>query len=173
MQMVLQESVKLSDYYLLDILNVPFGGFFEKNFFLNSTNFFFDCSFGNMAEGATMQGPIVGTCMDMCPLKERLDRQEFHDLSVFEKLPYSNELINHLNDFKLNFYCRVDHKRAVKKYARPSVNLERQDVSPDEIRPPAVLKRTQEYLFNEILERADQPFYEIHNFLRDRLRSIR
>jgi hypothetical protein len=62
---------------------------------------------------------------------------------------------------------------AVKKYARPSVNLDNVEVMPSEVRPPSVLKHTMDYLIDSILHRRDHGIIEVYNFIRDRSRSIR
>uniref|UniRef100_A0A7S2ZHY5 RRM domain-containing protein n=2 Tax=Rhodosorus marinus TaxID=101924 RepID=A0A7S2ZHY5_9RHOD len=107
---------------------------------------------------------LVGTCLDMCPEKERYDREIQRDLFSFEILagtenPGPGE------------YPRVDHNKAVKKYARSAAFAE--EATPEMVRPPSVLKQVMEYLLTKIVDRDDVSFVEIHNFLRDRTRSIR
>lgn len=106
---------------------------------------------------------IIGTCPDMCPEKERYEREQFQDLSIFEMEPGTEQ----------DKIPRVRHEWAVKKFARPSVNLEGTETLPEEIRPVHMLNQTMDYLITRILDRSDVPFYEVHNFIRDRSRSIR
>ena len=69
---------------------------------------------------------------------------------------------------------KVRHEWAVKKFARPSVNLDQTEVSSDEIRPPKVLLKTMNYLMENVIDRDDGiPWHDVHNFIRDRTRSIR
>ncbi|KAA8498783.1 Germinal-center associated nuclear protein [Porphyridium purpureum] len=110
---------------------------------------------------------LVGTCLDMCPAKERIDRQEQRDLSIFEILPGTGAN----GEASL-----VDHAHAVKKYARSAAASEA--ARPEQIRPPQVLVRTMDYLIDEILDKGERnfagaTFVDVHNFVRDRTRSIR
>ncbi len=52
--------------------------------------------------------------MDMCPEKERYDREKFKDLSVFEMVPGTEH----------DSIPKVKHEWAMKKYKRPSVLLD-------------------------------------------------
>lgn len=118
--------------------------------------------------------PIVGTCLDMCPEKERYEREEWKDLSVFEMVWFGiQSSLLQVPGTEHDKIPRVDHQRAVKKFSRPSVKLDNVEILPKEVRPPPVLKKTLDYLINEILDRTDYPFHEVHNFIRDRTRSIR
>jgi hypothetical protein len=106
---------------------------------------------------------IVGRCMDMCPLRERLDRQEARTLSAFEIIPGTGSKA--VGDVPL-----VDHSKAVKKYKRAAAS---QKLNPDDVRPPDILVKTNNYLMNDIVDRTDQPFYEVYRFVSDRMRSFR
>ena len=101
---------------------------------------------------------LVGTCPDMCPEYERLERQLHLDLTrPFEMSGDSG---------------KVDHTKAVKKYHRPAAGNEAP--LPEDVRPPAVLLKTLDYLLSDkVLMRSDVPFLETQKFLRDRMRSIR
>lgn len=68
---------------------------------------------------------IVGTCMDMCPAEERKNREAQRDLSVFEIL--GGYVIHGPRD-----HPKVDHSKAVKKYARSAAASEA--VKPEMVR---------------------------------------
>eukprot|EP01156_Anaeramoeba_ignava_P015229 Anaeramoba_ignava/a612234_57.p1 GENE.a612234_57~~a612234_57.p1 ORF type:complete len:172 (+),score=37.37 a612234_57:317-832(+) len=95
----------------------------------------------------------------MCPQQEIQDRQETHDINYFEVDPETINL-----DVK---YWMIKPEFAVKKY--PKTTMEH---DPNNIRTLQTLLSTFNYLLNNILERNDVPFYQVHNFLRDRFRSI-
>lgn len=97
---------------------------------------------------------FVGTCMTMCSLKEFEDRIIQRDISMFEKD----------DDREPSF------ERAVKKYRRSAAISEQP--SPDEVRPPAVLLTTMNHLM-KICDSVDAKFADVHNFVRDRTRSLR
>lgn len=99
---------------------------------------------------------FVGTCQTMCPEKEISERILRRDISVFETVD------GHGGD--------PDPSRAVKKYRRSAAISELPQ--PQEVRPPPVLVRTMEYL-KGICDSADSEFVDIHNFVRDRTRSLR
>ena len=99
--------------------------------------------------GKASEGTLVGTCMDMCPEYERVERQLHLDLTR----PFEMEV-------------------AVKKYHRPAAGNDAP--LPEDVRPPIVLLRTLDYLLSEaVLLRTDVPFVETQKFLRDRMRSLR
>ncbi|KAL3691638.1 hypothetical protein R1sor_005289 [Riccia sorocarpa] len=98
---------------------------------------------------------IVGTCADMCPVKERLQRERLRDLAVFERVN---------GDMK-----RTSKELAVKKFCRTVVASE---LSQSDIRPLPVLWRTLQYLLG-LLDDPEFPFDIVHNFLFDRTRAIR
>jgi SAC3/GANP family len=60
----------------------------------------------------------------------------------------------------------------VKKYRRSAAGKD-PEIFPEDIRPPEVLKKTMDYLVYNILQRSDQEFLEIYNFVRDRGRALR
>ncbi|KAL3853116.1 hypothetical protein ACJMK2_016691 [Sinanodonta woodiana] len=59
-----------------------------------------------------MSGAYIGTCLDMCPERERYYREETRRLSVYE-MTAGTENVPGKNPW-------VDHSRAVKEYLRPS-----------------------------------------------------
>eukprot|EP01104_Vermistella_antarctica_P012024 TRINITY_DN3412_c2_g4_i3.p1 TRINITY_DN3412_c2_g4~~TRINITY_DN3412_c2_g4_i3.p1 ORF type:complete len:1022 (+),score=184.48 TRINITY_DN3412_c2_g4_i3:2467-5532(+) len=111
-----------------------------------------------------------GTCQDMCPEKERLERELFQDLNYFEMVKGTEP-----GKLPVGQHPKVDHNRAVKKFARPSVALDAtHDYQlPDDVRPPDVLKQTMTYLMSVILDSNEIEWYEAHNFVRDRTRAVR
>ncbi|KAJ8651257.1 hypothetical protein O0I10_013262 [Lichtheimia ornata] len=64
---------------------------------------------------------------------------------------------------------QADPKRTVKKHRRSAAGNEQP--LPSDVRPPHVLRRTLDYLVNEIL--MQYPLIKCHGFLWDRTRSIR
>lgn len=58
----------------------------------------------------------------------------------------------------------------VKKFRRAAAGLEEQ--LPSDLRPPHVLKRTCDYLFNEVIGNASS-LAHVHHFVWDRTRAIR
>jgi hypothetical protein len=119
--------------------------------------------------GAENWTPIVGECMRMCPEDEALARQESRDLSYFEIIPGTGSKEH--GDVPL-----VDLSKAVKKYKRAAAA---QTLQAKDVRPPAVLAKTMEYLL-AIMDRTDSPdppplpsFLVIFRFVSDRLRALR
>lgn len=99
---------------------------------------------------------FVGTCQTMCPEKELEERILQRDISIFETVDGKGG--------------EPDRSRAVKKYRRSAAISE--EPTPEEVRPPPVLLRTMEYL-KGICDSKDATFIDIHNFVRDRTRSLR
>ncbi|KZT03060.1 uncharacterized protein LAESUDRAFT_729568 [Laetiporus sulphureus 93-53] len=95
---------------------------------------------------------MVGTCQDMCPRFERYRRERENNLDKWEVLPGTK---------------RVDHGRAVKIYERAAGDK----TLPSDLRPPAVLKKTLDYLFHDLIERGG--FSQTYEFIRDRSRAVR
>ncbi|KAF9265005.1 hypothetical protein L218DRAFT_924765 [Marasmius fiardii PR-910] len=95
---------------------------------------------------------IIGTCPDMCPRFERYRRERENNLFEWETIPGTK---------------RVDHARAVKMYERAAGDK----VIPSDLRPPHVLRRTLNYLFNTLL--PQEGFSPTFNFIRDRSRAVR
>lgn len=63
---------------------------------------------------------------------------------------------------------------AVKKYKRPSTNLDDSEaISFEEVRPPHILKKTLDFLLDHTLNRDDFPLHKKFHFLFDRTRAIR
>ncbi|KAM0947886.1 hypothetical protein DsansV1_C07g0072401 [Dioscorea sansibarensis] len=98
---------------------------------------------------------LIGTCPDMCPEKERAQRERLRDLSVFERLNGNPG--------------RTSSSLAVKKFCRTMSTIH---VQTSDIRPPSVLQTTLKYLLG-LLESTGHPFDVVHDFIFDRTRSIR
>ncbi|KAK2501949.1 hypothetical protein MC885_014224 [Smutsia gigantea] len=99
---------------------------------------------------------LVGTCPDMCPEKERYMRETRSQLSIFEVVPGTDQ---------------VDHAAAVKEYSRSSADQE--EPLPHELRPPAVLCRTMDYLVTQIMDHKEGSPRDWYDFVWNRTRGIR
>ncbi|XP_045166422.2 germinal-center associated nuclear protein-like isoform X2 [Mercenaria mercenaria] len=107
---------------------------------------------------------FVGTCPDMCPEKERYDREDKRQLSYYEIIP-GTENIPGRNP-------QVDHSRAVKEYLRSSPDQD--EPLPHELRPIPVLQSTMTYLLCEVANREeDGRWGDWFDFLWNRTRGIR
>ncbi|KAK1292421.1 hypothetical protein QJS10_CPB17g01753 [Acorus calamus] len=100
-------------------------------------------------------GPFIGTCPDMCPAKERAQRERLRDLSVFERLNGNPG--------------KTSSNLAVKKFCR---TIFASEMAVADIRPLPVLQDTLRYLFR-LLETSGYQFEMVHDFIFDRMRSIR
>lgn len=110
---------------------------------------------------------LIGTCPDMCPEYERHERELHLDLSPFEMIPGTER------PAQPGDYPRISHLRAVKKYHRPAAGNDA--ALPGDVRPPAVLAATMDYLIDEILAKSlgDSSLLAAYQFVRDRSRAIR
>ncbi|CAN6319987.1 unnamed protein product [Urochloa humidicola] len=99
--------------------------------------------------------PIIGTCPDMCPERERELRERLRDLAVFERVGGDPG--------------RTSPSLAVKKFCR---TISSTHVMASDIRPLPVLRETMDYLLH-LLDSSEHPFETIHDFIFDRTRSIR
>ncbi|KAK4569901.1 actin cytoskeleton and mitosis protein [Recurvomyces mirabilis] len=104
----------------------------------------------------------VGTCQGMCAEFERVQRVVQNDVWAEEtdqtRTAYSNGS------------AQPDEVRFVKKFRRAAAGLEEQ--LPSDLRPPAVLKKTCNYLFDEVIGQAPA-LKKVHHFVWDRTRAIR
>ncbi|KAG0479076.1 hypothetical protein HPP92_013795 [Vanilla planifolia] len=98
---------------------------------------------------------LVGTCTDMCPAKERAQRERLRDLAVFERLDGNPG--------------KTSSSLAVKKFCR---TLSSHELRPSDLRPPEVLQNTLKYLLS-LMDSSEGSFEEVHEFVFDRTRSIR
>lgn len=93
-----------------------------------------------------------GTCLDMCPVFERVRRALENNVKSFEKDPATN---------------KISRERAIKAFSRPAAG--QPPPMPSDVRPPHVLNRTLDYLVNNMLPQLP----DAHSFIWDRTRSIR
>lgn len=93
-----------------------------------------------------------GTCVDMCPVFERVRRSLENNVNSLEKDPSTS---------------KVSRAKAVKAFSRPAAG--QPPPLPSEVRPPHVLKATLDYLVDNIVPQLP----EAHLFLWDRTRCIR
>ncbi|XP_069501188.1 SAC3 domain-containing protein 1 isoform X2 [Ambystoma mexicanum] len=114
------------------------------------------------ATGDLMQtGFPTGTCTSMCPEHERRQREVQRRLHPFEVLDGTEQ----------HRLPRADPLKTVKEYSRPAAGKDA--TSPSDLRPPAVLLYTVQYLIDDVLPRPDAPWVLVYNFLFDRLRAVR
>ncbi|KAF2231928.1 hypothetical protein EV356DRAFT_451069, partial [Viridothelium virens] len=100
----------------------------------------------------------TGTCQDMCPEYERVGR-------IVQKDVWKEEWDPARLPEKV-----VDEKRMVKKFRRAAAGLEEQ--LPSDLRPPPILQKTVDYLFNNLINEKPA-LRSIHHFVWDRTRAIR
>lgn len=93
-----------------------------------------------------------GTCLDMCPVFERVRRALENNVKSLEKDPVTN---------------KISRERAVKAFSRPAAG--QPPLMPSDVRPPHVLQKTLDYITENVLEQLP----EAHSFIWDRTRSIR
>lgn len=101
-----------------------------------------------------------GTCEDMCPFKECFERimEGPSGVSFLEKERSSTG----------DLWPSLD--KMVKKHSRSAAGDE--EPLPEDIRSPATLRRTVDYLMGTILS-SDEDLPKVHGFLWDRTRAIR
>lgn len=95
-----------------------------------------------------------GICEDMCPESEKVSRIVEHDVKLPEK--------------RNGGYPEPD--LMVKSFKRSAAGMD--SPLPTEVRSPAALRRTLDYLINDVL-RGDEYLSETHGFLWDRTRAVR
>ncbi|KAL8692271.1 MAG: hypothetical protein Q9218_002664 [Villophora microphyllina] len=103
---------------------------------------------------------IIGTCNDMCAEYERVQRVVQFMVDDCEKIPHATK-----EDVKV-----PSEYRMVKRYRRPAAGYEEQ--LPSDIRPPATLQKTLDYLMDELVG-GPEPLANVHKFVWDRTRAIR
>ncbi|XP_072434805.1 germinal-center associated nuclear protein isoform X2 [Chiloscyllium punctatum] len=99
---------------------------------------------------------VVGTCLDMCPEKERYMRETRYQLSTFETIPGTD---------------KVNHEAAIKEYSRSSADQE--EPLPHELRPAPVLKMTMDYLVTKIMDLGEGNYRDWYDFVWNRTRGVR
>lgn len=95
---------------------------------------------------------FLGSCVDMCPIFERVRRALENNVKALEKDPSTS---------------KISRARAVKAFSRPAAG--QPPPLPSEVRPPHILKQTLDYLVDNIVPQLP----EAHSFIWDRTRSIR
>ncbi|EGP85278.1 uncharacterized protein MYCGRDRAFT_24577, partial [Zymoseptoria tritici IPO323] len=105
----------------------------------------------------------VGTCPDMCPEFERVERAVQNAVWGEEKVGMG--IIARGRHMTLPIETRM-----VKTFKRSDAGKGEQ--LPSDLRPPAVLKQTCDYLFNDLLANATS-LGQVHHFLWDRTRAVR
>lgn len=93
-----------------------------------------------------------GSCLDMCPIFERVRRALENNVKALEKDPVTN---------------KISRLRAVKAFSRPAAG--QPPPLPSEVRPPHILTQSLDFLVDTVLPQLP----EAHSFLWDRTRSIR
>ncbi|XP_078085002.1 germinal-center associated nuclear protein [Mustelus asterias] len=99
---------------------------------------------------------VVGTCLDMCPEKERYMRETRYQLSSFETIPGTD---------------KVNHEATIKEYSRSSADQE--EPLSHELRPAAVLKMTMDYLVTKIMDLDEGNYRDWYDFVWNRTRGVR
>ncbi|KAK0719945.1 SAC3/GANP/Nin1/mts3/eIF-3 p25 family-domain-containing protein, partial [Lasiosphaeris hirsuta] len=103
--------------------------------------------------------PFKGTCEDMCPEFEQVSRVAEYDVKNEEKEAQSDGLNSWPEPSKM-----------VKKFGRSAAG---QDAPlPMDVRSVDALRRTTNYLFNDLLQ-SDDNLPSMHNYLWDRTRAVR
>ncbi|CAH1638290.1 unnamed protein product [Spodoptera littoralis] len=115
-------------------------------------------AWGGAGSRIKVGGATIGTCQDMCPEKELLQRQSEHQVMTLETV--------------LDSDGELEPWRAVKQYSRSSADQEIPMCY--ELRPARVLMRTCAYLLHEIADTKRQvSLADWFHFMWDRLRGIR
>ncbi|KAF2457034.1 SAC3/GANP/Nin1/mts3/eIF-3 p25 family-domain-containing protein, partial [Lineolata rhizophorae] len=104
---------------------------------------------------------LVGTCQEMCPEYERVERIVQKDVWGPEADPVK---------LKNGGGVVAVEQRMVKKFKRAAAGLDEQ--LPSDLRPPGALKKTCDYLFDDLLGGAEN-LAKVHHFIWDRTRAIR
>lgn len=92
-----------------------------------------------------------GSCQDMCPTYERVERVFKNQVSKWEKDPVTN---------------KISRSLAIKTFMRPSGQA---PPLPSDVRPPNVLQKTLSHIIDNLLPKLP----ESQSFIWDRTRSIR
>jgi hypothetical protein len=100
-----------------------------------------------------------GICQDMCPEGEKVSRIAEYDVKLAEKSTSPDGL---------EMWPNPD--RMIKSFKRSAAGTD--SPLPTEVRSPAALRRTVDYLIDDFL-RSDENLPSQHNFLWDRTRAIR
>lgn len=99
---------------------------------------------------------LQGTCMEMCPYRERILREKQRRLHPFERVENVSE-------------AKLPVDVVVKEYSRPAAGKQ---LDPRDIRPAPVLVKTINYLLTDVLNKPSPLYYKCE-FISNRVRSIR
>ncbi|TID19608.1 leucine permease transcriptional regulator [Venturia nashicola] len=102
---------------------------------------------------------IVGRCQDLCPEFERMER-------ITQNQRWLAELVRGEDGKPTQI---IDESRMVKSFRRSAAG--KGDQPPSELRPPEVLKRTADYLFDTLINESGLKANQ--TFIWDRTRAIR
>ncbi|KAM4723091.1 SAC3 domain-containing protein 1 [Rhinophrynus dorsalis] len=115
--------------------------------------------------------PLLGRCQDMCPERERRERERQGRLHRYETL--DRQMTG--GERRGRSRPLADPAKAVKEYSRPAAGKELS--SPNDLRPPSVLLTTVHYLLMEVWDSVDDRnlarIAEAYTFVFDRLRAVR
>ncbi|MEE6522791.1 hypothetical protein FKM82_021403 [Ascaphus truei] len=112
--------------------------------------------------------PPVGICPDMCPERERRERELQGRLNRYETLNAERTSRGR----RERGHPLADPAKTVKEYSRPAAGKEL--CSPKDLRPPAVLLNTIHYLLMALWGHTnDMGLAEVYSFTFDRLRAVR
>ncbi|SCW04172.1 LAFE_0H07668g1_1 [Lachancea fermentati] len=103
----------------------------------------------DLNEAITFQG----TCLDMCPIFERVRRSVENNVVGYEKDDPNSQ--------------RISRSKALKVFARPAAAAA--PPLPSDVRPPHILQKTLDYIVENIIQQLP----DCESFLWDRMRSIR
>jgi len=92
-----------------------------------------------------------GSCVDMCPVYDRVKREVQRDVDPLERDPATG---------------KISRERALKKFVRPSGQA---PPLPSDVRPPHILVKSLNYIVDNLLDKLPQS----HSLIWDRTRSIR
>ncbi|EGW33400.1 uncharacterized protein SPAPADRAFT_137326 [Spathaspora passalidarum NRRL Y-27907] len=106
----------------------------------------------NIAKDLNDAISFQGSCLDMCPVFERVRRQLENNVKDLEKDPITK---------------KISPQKAVKAFSRPAAG--QPPPLPSEVRPPHILVQTLDYLIDNVIDHLP----EAHSFIWDRTRSIR
>lgn len=93
-----------------------------------------------------------GSCLEMCPVYERIRRSIENDVRKYEKDPVTG---------------KISSTKAIKAFSRPAAG--QPPPLPSDVRPPQVLLKTLNYIVDHLLDKLP----EAQSFIWDRTRSIR
>ncbi|CAI9594018.1 unnamed protein product [Staurois parvus] len=114
--------------------------------------------------------PPVGLCLDMCSEHERKERERHGRIHPLEM--QNGQLKS--RHFRHGGHPTADANRMVKEYSRPAAGKELS--SPRDLRPPATLLKTVQYLmeiWENVNEQDTTSLSLAYSFVFDRLRAVR